>query len=225
MNELILRDAEKEARFLAVVENIPATVGTITSDADYEDVAEVARKLKNVESEVAAYYADAKKKAHEAHKAICDEEASYLKPIKKGIDAIKKAMNDFIQAKEAEKRRQEEELRAAARAEAERLMVEAAEREAKGEDASELIAEALMTESVGNSLTIEAGQTKVDGIAMRKDWQITSVSNAEVPCEIAGVVIRPVDEAAILKLIRATKGTIRIPGIQYTEVNTIAVRR
>ena len=45
---------------------------------------------------------------------------------------------------------------------------------------------------------------------MRRPW----------PC----LVIRPVDEAAIMRLIRATKGGIKIPGVEYTEKAKMSFR-
>ena len=39
-----------------------------------------------------------------------------------------------------------------------------------------------------------------------------------------GAVIRPVDQAAIMRLIRATKGGITIPGVEYTEKNRMNFR-
>ena len=42
--------------------------------------------------------------------------------------------------------------------------------------------------------------------------------------ELAGVLLRPVDEKAALRLIRATKGTIKIPGIEYEETYSVSIR-
>lgn len=228
MTDLVIRVPDTEARFVETVEQLGRArleLKPIENDIGYQDAGDVLKTLKAFEAEVTAYYADAKKKAHEAHKAICDEEAKYTKPLKQYVDAVKKLMADYLAAKEEEKRRQEEALREAARLEAERLMAEAARLEAAGEDASTLIQEAIMTESVGNTLTVGMDATKADGISTRKDWKIVSISDAEVPTEIAGVVIRPVDEAAVMRLIRATKGTIKIPGIEYAVDNKIVARR
>ena len=227
--ELIVRDQTKEQRFIETAEKIAArpieSLKPIKDNGEYQYIADTVRVLKAFEAEVVEYYADAKKRAHEEHKKICDEEASYTKPVKKYADALKKLMGDYLAEKEAERRRQEEALRAAARAEAERLMAEAAKLEAQGQDASAMVDEAIATESVGNMMTVEANATKADGISMRKDWKITSISYAEVPTEMAGVMIRPVDEAAVMRLIRATKGTIKIPGIEYTVDNKVVARR
>jgi hypothetical protein len=57
-----------------------------------------------------------------------------------------------------------------------------------------------------------------------KDWAITKIDHKQVPVEIAGAVIRPVDEAAIMRLIRATKGGIVIPGVEYAEKARMSFR-
>ena len=44
-----------------------------------------------------------------------------------------------------------------------------------------------------------------------------------VPISVSGVVIRPVDEKAIMKLIKASNGTIQIPGIKYRETVRMSV--
>ena len=224
MNEIITRDTAKEEALKTKIGCL-ALPEKIITDSGYEAVASMAKDAKNIETEVVRYFADAKKTAHDIHKAVCDEEARYLKPIKAYMDAAKRLMMDYQRRQEEERRRREEEARALARAEAERLMAEAAAKEQKGEDVSAIVEEAVMTEAVGNTITIQAAAKKPEGVSTRKDWKITEVSFAEVPCEICGVTIRPVDESAVMKLIRATKGTIKIPGIKYEEYNTVVVRR
>ena len=57
-----------------------------------------------------------------------------------------------------------------------------------------------------------------------KTWKIVGVDASRVPIEINGMVIRPVDEKAILRIIKASKGTIRIPGVIYEEATQISAR-
>jgi len=219
------RNVETEMRFKEVVKGCGFEVLPVDTKDEYDGTAELIRKLKSVVDEVTAYYAEAKKRAHDWHKMICDEEASYTKPIKAYIDGLKKAMAEYVRLQEEKRRKEEEEMRAAALAEAERIMNKAGEVEANGGDASALIDEAIMTEVVGQSISLGKADVRADGVARKKDWEIVEVSDAEVPTEIAGVCIRPVDMAAVMKLIRASKGTIKIPGIKFVEKETIVVRR
>ena len=70
-----------------------------------------------------------------------------------------------------------------------------------------------------------ASTAKVKGVSSSKDWEIVGINDAKVPVAIAGTVIRPVDNKAIMRLIRASKGTIQIPGVTYKEVMKISARR
>ena len=63
------------------------------------------------------------------------------------------------------------------------------------------------------------------GVSTTKTWKITKVDSAAVPTHVQGVEIRPVDEKAVLRLIKATKGAIKIPGITYEEDVTVSVRK
>lgn len=219
------RNAETEKNFALVAEGCKHEVRPVDTKDDYDFVAELIKQLKTAVDDVTAYYANAKKAAHDLHKAICDEEASYTKPIKAYIDGLKKAMAEYVRLQEEKRRKEEEEMRAAALAEAERIMNKAGEVEANGGDASALIDEAIMTEVVGQSISLGKVDVRADGVARKKDWEIVEVCDVEVPTEIAGVCIRPVDTAAVMKLIRASKGTIKIPGIKFVEKETIVVRR
>ena len=56
------------------------------------------------------------------------------------------------------------------------------------------------------------------------DWEVELIDQDSVPVSVAGVVIRPVDLAAIKRIARAAKGAIKIPGIRIKEVQTTVLR-
>ena len=66
---------------------------------------------------------------------------------------------------------------------------------------------------------------KVRGVSSSRDWELVSIDEAKVPVDVAGTVIRPVDSGAIMRLVRASKGTIKIPGVTYKETVRMSVRR
>lgn len=86
------------------------------------------------------------------------------------------------------------------------------------------MAEAEVLDDVAKSGKVGAAVPKAAGISTSKAWKITSIDIAQVPVEIAGAIIRPVDEKAVMALIKATKGSIKIPGIIYEETTNISVR-
>ena len=71
---------------------------------------------------------------------------------------------------------------------------------------------------------VESQNPKVDGVSVRKNWEIVSIDSSVVPTEFNGVEIRPVDKKLVMNLIKASKGRIQIPGVQYREKASISVK-
>jgi len=135
-------------------------------------------------------------------------------------------MSDYKREKERQRRQQEEEMRRMAKLEAERKLSEAVAADAVGdaEAAEAAMAEADVMSGVAETGVVAVAAVKVKGVSTRKSWKITSVDKELVPVTVAGVEIRPVDEKAVLRLIKASKGQITIPGVKFEEVPVISVR-
>ena len=118
-------------------------------------------------------------------------------------------------------------MRRAAEAESQRILDEAArlEQEGRGADAEAALTDAEIMEGAGRMAFVPGGVPKAKGVSTGKDWEIVSISDKEVPLSINGAMLRPVDQAAVMRLIRATKGTITIPGIVYKEVAKMSFSR
>lgn len=118
-------------------------------------------------------------------------------------------------------------MRLEAEAERDKKLDEAAAAEEAGNhaEADMALAEAQMVETVAASTTVVMSTPKTKGIGTTKDWEIESIDHEKVPVVFSGVEIRPVDEKAIMRLIRATKGSIQIPGIKYKETVKVSIRR
>ena len=69
-----------------------------------------------------------------------------------------------------------------------------------------------------------AATPKVSGVSTSKDWEIVEIDPKAVPLAVAGIELRPVDQAAVMRLIRASKGQIEIPGITYRQVAKMSFR-
>ena len=105
----------------------------------------------------------------------------------------------------------------------------ATELEANGKikEAEEAMEEAIIAENFqksGASLPVQSAPT-VKGVSTTKDYEIVSVDSSKVPIVFNGVEIRPVDMSAVKKLIKDSKGTIEIEGIEYREVNKVSLRK
>lgn len=110
--------------------------------------------------------------------------------------------------------------------EAERLLNEAVESERNG-DAEEAAARMEYAETLATATTVVQGTPtpKVSGVSTSTDWEIESIDASKVPTEVAGVIIRPVDEAAVKRLIRMSKGAVQIPGVVYKKTTKISLGR
>lgn len=199
----------------------------IQTDDDYAAAGEFGKLLKQKAAEVTTFFKPMKDSAYQAHRAVCDREKAMLTPLKNAEAAIKKTMGEYLMEQERKRREAEEAARRAAEEERERKLREAAALEAAGDKAG---AEAAMTEAVvmdeaANYSAPAISKPKVSGVSAFKDWEITGIDPKTVPLVFSGVELRPVDQAAVMRLIRASKGKIEIPGISYREVSKMSFRR
>ena len=199
----------------------------VESDDDYASAGEFGKDLKRKSAQVVAFFKPMKDNAYQAHKAVCEREKAMLKPLQNAEKIIKRTMAAYVQEQERKRREQEEAMRRAAEAERERKLAEAAALEAAGktDDADAAMTEAVVMDEATRYSAPAAAKPKVQGVSTTKDWEITQIDAEKVPVSISGVVIRPVDKAAVMRMIRVSKGTIKIPGISYHEVAKMSFRR
>lgn len=199
----------------------------IATDDDYKMAGEFGRALKQKASEVTAFFKPMKDSAYQAHKAVCDREKATLAPLKNAEQALKKIMGTYAMRKEQEAREQEEARRRAAQAEADRKLQEAIDLENAGDQTGASVA--MMEAEVMDEASRYAGKApvapKASGVSTARDWEIVEIDSKNVPLAINGTEIRPVDKAAVMRLIRASKGAIQIPGIVFREVKKMSFRR
>ena len=199
----------------------------IQNDEDYADAGEFGKLLKQKAAEVTSFFKPMKDSAYQAHKAICDREKAMLAPLKNAESMVKKAMSDYFMERERRRKEAEEAARRAAEAERERKLQEASELEATGDKdgAESAMSEALVMDEATSYTVAPPAKPKVSGVSTSKDWEITNIDPKTVPLALAGVELRPVDTAAVMRLIRASKGTIEIPGVTYKQVAKMSFRR
>ena len=100
---------EFEKNSLAVVEKGKQIV--IRNNEDYKNAGEFLKQVKAQEKIIVEHFAEMKEQAHKAHKAICDKENAYLKPLKTITAEIKELMSKY--STEQENKRIEAMLRLA----------------------------------------------------------------------------------------------------------------
>lgn len=200
---------------------------TISTDQDYESAGQFGVMLKKKAAEVTDFFKPLKDAAYKAHKAICDREKEMLTPLRNAEKTLKKTMGDYAMEQERKRREAEEAARRAAEEESRRKLEEAALLERAGDTAAAEAAfqDAEISEDVSRMVFVPGGAPKAKGVSASKDWEIVSISSENVPLSVNGMEIRPVDKAAVMRLIRASKGTIQIPGIVYQEVAKMSFSR
>lgn len=199
----------------------------IQTDEDYAFAGEFGKMLKKKASQVTMFFKPMKDSAYQAHKAVCDREKAMLTPLRNAEKIIKQAINIYDAEQKRKRREAEEAARRAAEAERERKMREASELEAAGDnEGAEAAFEeaAIMDDAASYAVVPATAAPKVSGVSTSKDWEIVEIDPKAVPLAVAGVEIRPVDKAAVMRLIRTSKGQIEIPGITYREVAKISFR-
>ena len=199
----------------------------IQTEADYSAAGEFGKLLKQKAAEVTGFFKPMKDSAYQAHKAVCDREKAMLAPVRNAEKTIKKAMGDYLMEQERIRREAEETARRSAEKERERKLKEAIQLEAAGdkEGAEAAFEEGMVMDEAASYSIPVASKPKVSGISMSKDWEITGIDPKKVPVEFSGMELRPIDQAVVMRLIRASKGSIAIPGISYHEVAKMSFRR
>lgn len=200
---------------------------TIDTEEDYQNAAAFGRLLKQRAADVKEFWKPMKDAAHKAHAEICSKEKAMLKPLENAEKILKLTMGSYVAEQERKRREAEEAARKAAQEEVERKMREAIALEAAGDQtgADAAIEESEIMDDASSAITVPTTKPKATGVSTTKDWEITGMDQRRVPVELNGTVIRPIDTAAVMRLIRASKGTIHIPGVSYREVAKIAFRK
>lgn len=222
-------NTEIEQRQRVLIDNafLDAQELVVCDDESYESAATLARSIKQMESKVTAYWEELRKPAKAAYDAVLAKKKQMLTPLAEAERELKRKMGAYQRQVEENARRIEQERRAAAEAEQARLMAVAEESRNNGDTLAAEMAEmeAEIMTAAAEAAVVAPVIPKAAGVSKRKDWVITGVDMSQVPVEYMGVVIRPVDERAIKRLIKTSGGTIAIPGVTYEEVSNISIRK
>jgi len=213
-------------RSVTVIEGQAENIN-IFDDSGYQAAAEFGRELKRKSAEVKAFFKPMKEAANKTHREICQRENDMLAPLKNAEAILKREMGRYRLEQEQRRAEMERQLRQAAQAEAERKLAEAIAAEEHGdyEKSEAALLDAQIIDTASRSASLQIEPPKAVGTNVSKDWEIVSVDEALVPVAVAGIPIRPVDKAAVMRLIRSSKGTVQIPGITYRETVKMSFRK
>lgn len=224
------RAAGVEQKFETEITNLEGHVTTmvVNTTEDYEKAADLAKSVKQMKKNVTDYWEPVRVATKNAYDEVLARKKAMLTPLDTAERLLKSKMSAFVAEAERKEKQREAELRRLAAEEMDKKLEEAAEAEKNGDEVGVEFAMTqaeIMQEAATTILPKKNVSTpKVSGVSTSKAWRITSIDNSKVPTKIMGTMIRPVDEKAVMALIKASKGTIEIPGIEYEETVSISVR-
>jgi hypothetical protein len=158
-------------------------------------------------------------KAHAAHREAIAQKQKFTGPLAEAEAALKRKLADFDVEQERLRRVREAELEAAAsRARDDATIAEAAALEAAGETVA--ATEVLAAPTFDAPIVLQKETPKISGISTRENWKFCIVNEAQVPREYLKI-----DEAKIGGVVRALKGSTKIPGVEVYRETTIAAGR
>jgi hypothetical protein len=197
----------------------------ISSSEQLQVVGTEVLRIKDVRKQVQELFADPKKQAHETHKSICEAEKKLLDP----LDQAEKAYNQMILNYNREQQRllalEQERIRkeAEAKAEVERQakLKEAEAAMDNGADLSQI--EEMMAEAetvIPIVPIIQTAQSIPVGLNIKQNWTWECIDINLVPREYLML-----DEKKLNAQAKATKDTVKVPGIRFYDEGTVAKSR
>jgi len=201
-----------------------ATMICVTDSETYGQAAEFLKEIKAGITTVKSTFEDMKQAANTAHKAICNKENTFLKPLNEADTIVRNKMRTYNDEIERKRREEEAKLREEQRKVAEEQMKKALELEKDGktEQAEEAYKTVTMLENLNPVVQYE--KPKVEGVSSQVTYEIRITDARAVPAYLNGVEIREINESALKSLAKATKGEIQIPGVAIIKTNSIKVR-
>ena len=198
----------------------------IKDDAGYAEAGEFTKMVKATQKKVKDYWEPMRVSTYSAYKAVMDHKKEMTDPLDNAEKIAKKKISDYLSEKERQRKAKEEELRRIAQNDIERKLkeAEAAERQGNVEIKEAVMEDVDRLMQAAETIHVPQSETKVSGITKTKTWRITSIDPKRVPAYFGGIELRPVDERAVLSLIKGAKGDVRIPGVRFEETYTISAR-
>lgn len=199
---------------------------TVRNDAEYSAAGALLKQVKSLQKTIKDYWEPLRVSAKKAYDDVLSKKKEMLDPVDSAEKILKRKMGDYLAEKERIAREIEEQKRREAEAEMQRKLAEAAEHETAGraDEAEFAMAEAEVFDQYAANISIQAEKPKMQGVSTVKSWKVEVVDSTKVPVLLGGVELRPVDTAAVLRLVKMMDGKIEIPGVKITEDVSLRVR-
>lgn len=180
----------------------------IVTVADYTAADQLCARLKLLDKEVDEAYDEHISAAFKAHRALVAKKNKYAEPIDQARRIIKGKMVVWSDAEEEKRRAEERRLQEIAQKKAEDEAIQAAQDAQKAGNAAE--AEAIMSAPIEAAPVVLPKAAPKIMTSIRTVWKARIVNSNLIPREY----LTP-DEMKINGVARATKGTVKIPGVEF----------
>jgi hypothetical protein len=200
--------------------------GKISNQEQFQAVNEHLVKIKNYKKIIVDLFADPKKKAHEAHAAVCSTEKQLLAPAEQAEKQDSQMILDYSreqdQLAKLERERLQREAEAIAEAEKQAKLKEAEAAMDTGASVAEI--QSLIEESetiipVYIQL-VSIPQAKPVGLTIRENWTFEITDDKQIPREYM------IPNTVMLgQVAKAMKGTANIPGVRVYDAGSVAKAR
>lgn len=213
----------------------------ITDDATFVKAGEFLKSIVALRNKIVETFADPKKKAHEAHKAITKAEKDQLEPVMQAETLVKVRVADYQREQDRKRREEEDRLRKLAaeeerkRREAEEnARIEAAaklEQEGKKDEAERIVAEAIAepVRLIAPVITLPKATPKVAGVQTKSVWKYEISDKRALLAfilenyAVLGHLV-DVNGPAVNDIVKRQKQACTLPGVRVYEDAQIAVR-
>ena len=198
----------------------------VSTDLGYVAAGELLKEVKGLGKATKAYWDPVRASAKTAYDAVVEKRGQMLGPVENAEALLKGKMSRFVLARRAKASAQLAQSRKVAQDAIDAKLEEASARESAGdlEGAYMALADAEVYDMYSGSAQATVTVPKVEGVSTSRTWKITVEDSDAVPVSVNGKELRPVDTAAILRLVKEAKGDITIPGVKIAEDVTISVR-
>ena len=195
----------------------------VTNNEQETRAVEFLKTIKAMQNEVHETFDPIVEKAYETHKEATARRNKFLNPLLEAEKRIKGLVSNFRIEMERKRLEQERKLREEAEkkaeAERQRLAKQAEKAAAKGneEKAAELLARSEAVQAP--TVIVEKQTVQQEGMGVRTVWKAKIVNPAAVPREYCIPNEKLIDSIA-----KSTKGTLKVPGVEFYEESNVSMR-
>jgi len=198
---------------------IEQRVFTVTNETERTGAIAAIKTAKVVKAQIVEFFKEAKENSYKAWKAVCANEKHFTDRLDDVEKNAKQEVLKYDQQQEELRRKEQARLQAIedekARKEQERLLRQA--EKVKSPERQEALLE--QAQMVAPSVVQVEEQEKTEGLSTRKIWKARVVDVEKVPREWMIVNDKALDSFA-----KSTKGSVKIPGVEFYQESSLAIK-